>query len=51
MIEKLSQERLGLSDNQRNRLQLSLSKDLADWCFAGYVDAGKSVKELGITVA
>ncbi len=44
-IEKLDKGRYGLPYNQRNRLQLSFSKNLVDWCFAGYVDAGKSDKE------
>ena len=35
-------KRYNLPDNERNRLQLSFSKNLVDWCFAGIIYVGKN---------
>lgn len=40
--ELLPEERYGLPDNERQRLQLHFSKNLFDWCFAGIVADGGS---------
>ena len=37
--------RYNLPYDERQRLQLSFSKNMMDWCFAGFVAAGKSVVE------
>ncbi|MFA5689302.1 MAG: sialidase family protein [Kiritimatiellales bacterium] len=38
-------DRYGHSDNERRSLQLSFSKNMVDWCFAGLVAMGNSEKE------
>ncbi len=43
--ECLSGERFGCSDNERRRLQLSFSRNMIDWCFAGIVAMGPSEKQ------
>jgi hypothetical protein len=43
--ECLPDERYGLADNERRRLQLSFSKNMVDWCFAGLVAMGDSERE------
>ncbi len=43
--EYLSDERFGCSDNERRRLQLSFSRNMIDWCFAGIVAIGPSEKQ------
>jgi hypothetical protein len=40
--ELLPDDRYGLPDNERQRLQLHFSKNLFDWCFAGIVAQGDS---------
>lgn len=40
--ELLPDDRYGLPDNERHRLQLHFSKNLFDWCFAGIVAQGDS---------
>jgi hypothetical protein len=40
----LPDDRYGLPDNERQRLQLHFSKNLFDWCFAGIVADGGSAK-------
>jgi hypothetical protein len=44
-IEKMSQNRFHLPNNERQRLVLHFSKNMVDWCFAGLVDAAKNHKE------
>ena len=41
----LPDDRYGLPDNERRRLQLHFSKNLFDWCFAGLVADGGSAKQ------
>jgi hypothetical protein len=41
----LPDDRYGLPDNERQRLQLHFSKNLFDWCFAGIVADGGSAKQ------
>lgn len=41
-VDRLPPNRFNLPYNERRRLQLSYSKNLVDWCFAGLVSAGKS---------
>ena len=43
--DRLGEERYGLPDNERKRLQLHFSKNCVDWCFAGLVDMGKEERE------
>ena len=38
--ERLSDERFNLPNNERNRLQLSFSRNGFDWCFAGMIAIG-----------
>lgn len=40
--ELLPDERYGLPDNERQRMQLHFSRNLFDWCFAGIVADGGS---------
>ena len=40
----LPEDRYGLPDNERQRLQLHFSKNLFDWCFAGIIADGGSAK-------
>ncbi len=40
--EALEEGRFGLADNQRNRLQLSFSRNAMDWCFAGMIAVGQT---------
>jgi hypothetical protein len=40
--ELLPDDRYGLPDNERQRLQLHFSKNMFDWCFAGIVTQGDS---------
>ena len=42
--ECLPEERYGLPDNERQRLQLHFSKNCIDWCFAGLVAKGEGIK-------
>lgn len=44
-IECLSKERYNIPCDERDRLQLSFSKNLVDWCFAGMVARGASEKQ------
>ncbi|MBQ7322852.1 MAG: exo-alpha-sialidase [Clostridia bacterium] len=44
-IECLSAERYNIPCDERDRLQLSFSKNLVDWCFAGMVAHGASEKQ------
>ena len=41
----LPDDRYGMPDNERQRLQLHFSKNLFDWCFAGIVADGGSAKQ------
>jgi hypothetical protein len=43
--DKIPAERLGLPCDEDQRLQLHFSKNLIDWCFAGFVDAGATPKD------
>jgi hypothetical protein len=43
--ELLPDDRYGLPNNERQRLQLHFSKNLFDWCFAGIVADGGSAKQ------
>ena len=43
--EFLSKERLNIPCDERDRLQLSFSKNMVDWCFAGLVAKGESEKQ------
>ena len=43
--DRLPKGRYNLPMDERQRLQLSFSKNMMDWCFAGFVAAGKSVVE------
>ena len=38
-------DRYNLPNNQRRRLQLHVSKNMIDWCFAGLVACGDGEKE------
>ena len=38
--ERLPDDRFGLPNNQRRRLQLHFSRNMIDWCFAGLVAVG-----------
>ena len=38
--ELLSEDRYGLPDNERRRMQLHFSRNMVDWCFAGLVAVG-----------
>ncbi len=40
--ESLADDRFGLADNERQRLQLLFSTNAIDWCFAGIVTIGPS---------
>ncbi len=42
--ESLPQDRYGLPNNERRRLQLHFSKNMIDWCFAGLVAVGEEEK-------
>jgi geranylgeranyl diphosphate synthase type II len=42
--ELLSSERFNIPCDERDRLQLSFSKNMVDWCFAGLVAKGDSEK-------
>lgn len=44
-MELLSDERYNIPCDERQRLQLSFSKNMVDWCFAGMVAAGDSEKQ------
>jgi len=44
-IECMSAERYNIPCDERDRLQLSFSKNLVDWCFAGMVAHGASEKQ------
>ncbi len=44
-IECLSSERYNIPCDERQRLQLSFSKNCVDWCFAGMVATGDSEKQ------
>ena len=44
-IECMSKERYNIPCDERDRLQLSFSKNLVDWCFAGMVARGASEKQ------
>ena len=44
-IERLSSERYNIPCDERQRMQLSFSKNCVDWCFAGIVAAGDSEKQ------
>ncbi|MBE7045759.1 MAG: exo-alpha-sialidase [Ruminococcaceae bacterium] len=44
-LEFLSEERFHLPYDERDRLQLSFSKNMVDWCFAGLVAKGPSEKQ------
>ena len=44
-VEKMPKDRVGLGNNERNRLVLHFSKNLIDWCFAGLVAIGPSNKQ------
>lgn len=44
-IDRLSSERYNIPCDERQRLQLSFSKNCVDWCFAGIVAAGASEKQ------
>jgi len=39
-IDRLSEDRFALPDNERRRLQLHFSTNCVDWCFAGLVAVG-----------
>lgn len=43
--EYLPSDRYNLPNNERNRLQLSFSKNMVDWCFACIVDIGDTQKQ------
>lgn len=43
--ECLPDERYGLADNERHRLVLYFSSNMFDWCFAGIIAIGKTVKQ------
>lgn len=43
--DKMPARRYNLPYDERQRMQLSFSKNMMDWCFAGFVAAGKSVVE------
>ncbi len=38
--DRMPEDRFGLPDNERRRLQLHFSKNMVDWCFAGLVAVG-----------
>jgi hypothetical protein len=40
--ERMASERYNLPNNERRRLQLHVSRNLVDWCFAGMVAIGES---------
>lgn len=44
-LELLSKERYNIPCDERDRLQLSFSKNMVDWCFAGLVAKGNSEKQ------
>ena len=44
-VEDLPDERYGLPNNERHRLQLHFSTNCVDWCFAGMVAIGNSPRE------
>ena len=44
-VELLSEERYNIPCDERQRLQLSFSKNMVDWCFAGIVSIGNSEKQ------
>lgn len=41
----LPNDRFGLPDNERHRLQLHFSKNLFDWCFAGMIAIGDTPRQ------
>lgn len=43
--EALPPDRYNLPNNERHRLQLHFSKNCVDWCFAGLVAVGETVKQ------
>lgn len=43
--ELLPPERYNIPCDERDRLQLSFSKNMVDWCFAGFVAKGESSKQ------
>lgn len=43
--DKLDADRFNLPNNERHRLQLHFSKNMVDWCFAGLVAQGPTVKQ------
>lgn len=43
--ELLPPDRYDIPSNERDRLQLSFSKNMVDWCFAGFVAKGESAKQ------
>ena len=43
--EYLSENRYNLPYDERHRMQLSFSKNLVDWCFAGMVAIGDDEKQ------
>ena len=44
-IELLPEDRYNIPCDERDRLQLSFSKNMVDWCFAGLVTKGESSKQ------
>lgn len=44
-IKYLSKERFSIPNNERHRLQLHFSTNMADWCFACMVDAGAAPRQ------
>ena len=44
-LELLSDERYNIPCDERQRMQLSFSKNMVDWCFAGLVAMGDSEKQ------
>lgn len=43
--DRLPERRYNLPYDERQRLQLSFSKNMVDWCFAGLVTAGATIPE------
>jgi len=43
--DRMPKDRYNLPYDERQRLQLSFSRNMVDWCFAGLVATGGSVKE------
>lgn len=44
-LELMGPERYNIPCDERDRLQLSFSKNMVDWCFAGFVTKGDSEKQ------